>query len=466
MGRHSFIQVSKLTDIKGRIDYISNPKRQENLYGTYSTVTDGIFWDYLAGQNQEDFKRSGAKGNCIEARELIISLPEVYQSFDRELLLKAFVEKFKLEYGVDAIAALHHNKAMTNYHIHLIFSERKPIEKTEVKRASRNMFYDENGRHVRTKKEILNEDGEIRKGCYIVKKGEAYDIRYFQPKGKIFKSRDFTANVKKMYTDFINSVIEDESQRLSVFDHDGPYLATKKIGRNNPLEAEIKADNAIRQEWNHAVDEAVTAGVPEEKIQQVKAEMIQNPVRESIRKEGFRPDLLRKILKAAIQVLVSLIRKMPEIVTHEPKVDIEVFQEMQKVSEQLVQQNKRIAVARKRLERAQFRNDELSRPVNILKRKEKMAALKTLADAVFIYDEAIAEPDRIVRKAGYRNVAAFTKAYRKARELVIAQNKLQHEERDSLKESVLKKLSQLNSAAKSTPQKSFQNKTKNLGERE
>jgi hypothetical protein len=38
----------------------------------------------------------------------------------------------------------------------------------------RNMFYDENGRHVRTKKEILDENGNVRKGCKIVKKGEVF----------------------------------------------------------------------------------------------------------------------------------------------------------------------------------------------------------------------------------------------------------------------------------------------------
>lgn len=36
----------------------------------------------------------------------------------------------------------------------------QPIEKV----ATRNMFYDEKGNHVRTKKEILDEEGNIRKG--------------------------------------------------------------------------------------------------------------------------------------------------------------------------------------------------------------------------------------------------------------------------------------------------------------
>ena len=37
MARHSFIQMSKLSDVKGRISYISDPKRQEHLYATFST---------------------------------------------------------------------------------------------------------------------------------------------------------------------------------------------------------------------------------------------------------------------------------------------------------------------------------------------------------------------------------------------------------------------------------------------
>ena len=47
MTRHSFIQMSKLPNIKGRISYITSPARQENLYATYQT-TDNTFWSNLA----------------------------------------------------------------------------------------------------------------------------------------------------------------------------------------------------------------------------------------------------------------------------------------------------------------------------------------------------------------------------------------------------------------------------------
>ena len=48
MARNSFIQISKLGNLKGCIDYITNPKRQENLYAVYNT-TDDTFWHDLAG---------------------------------------------------------------------------------------------------------------------------------------------------------------------------------------------------------------------------------------------------------------------------------------------------------------------------------------------------------------------------------------------------------------------------------
>lgn len=379
------------------------------------------FWDYLAEQNREDFLESGTKGACIEARELIISLPESFQEYDREKLLEAFVMKFKLEYGTDAIAALHHNKDMTNYHIHLIFSERKPMEHTIVKRATRNMFYNEQGKHVRTKKEILDEKGEIRKGCRIVSKGDIYDARYFQPKDTVFKSRTFTADAKQVFTAFINELVTDEKEKLTVFDHKGPYLATKKIGKNNPREAEIKADNAVRQEWNQTVDEALTEGISEEKIQEVKAKEIQTPIRESIQAKGSHPELLAEILQKAVGILLSLIRNLPERRKKTLAFDADIFHKMQAVRKQLIQQNAAIRNARNRLERARANADRLSHPENIFRRKEKKAALKEMGEALLDYQTARAKPDQIVKEAGYKNVASFTKAFERACETITAE---------------------------------------------
>lgn len=171
MARHSFVQIQKLSDVAGRIDYISSHERQENLYATYQTTTSE-FWKTLAKESQQEFQKSGSKGNCIEARELIIALPEQYLEYDPQEVLERFTNDFKNRHKVECASALHHNKKMTNYHIHLIFSERQLLEYPEIKRASRNMFYNESGKRVRTKKEILDEAGTVKFGCYIVPKGD------------------------------------------------------------------------------------------------------------------------------------------------------------------------------------------------------------------------------------------------------------------------------------------------------
>ena len=158
IGRHSFIRQSKLSDVAGRIDYISNPKRQEYLYETYQTEgATPEFWKNLARENQLDFKASGSAGKCIEGREFIIALPESFVQYRAGDVVRLFTETFHKRYGMECSAALHHNKTKTNYHIHLVFSERKMLEQPEVKIATRNMFYDEQGKHRRTKKEILDE---------------------------------------------------------------------------------------------------------------------------------------------------------------------------------------------------------------------------------------------------------------------------------------------------------------------
>ena len=62
--------MSKLTNVRGRITYISSHAKQENLYAVYET-TERSYWTELARYNQQEFKKSNTPGKCIEARELI-----------------------------------------------------------------------------------------------------------------------------------------------------------------------------------------------------------------------------------------------------------------------------------------------------------------------------------------------------------------------------------------------------------
>lgn len=311
MPKHSFIQECKLHNVRGRIYYISSDKKQENLYAVYET-TDRKFWTELAKCNQTEFKKSGTKGTCIEAREFIIALPKSFVDYPPDGLLKYMTDKFKSRYGVDCIAALHHNKRKTNYHIHLIFAERNYLDNPIEKIADRNRYYDENGDYVRTKKEVLDENGKLRKKCKVIKKGEVYDRKIFTIKDERFKQKHFLDEVKVFYTDVINGLVKDEKEKLSVFKRGDVYLATKKIGKNNPKADKIVLNNKVIQDWNCTVDHALVSGMERKEILKVKQEQISIPIKESIHKYGNHPELLFMIIFRAIELLKELIKLLIE----------------------------------------------------------------------------------------------------------------------------------------------------------
>lgn len=99
----------------------------------------------------------------------MVALPESFINYDHDYLLKSMANKFKKRYGVECFVALYHNKRKTNLHIHMIFAERKRLEQSVEKIATRNMFYDKHGRHVRTKK-FLTEMEIFAKGVKSSKK--------------------------------------------------------------------------------------------------------------------------------------------------------------------------------------------------------------------------------------------------------------------------------------------------------
>nr|WP_294679762.1 hypothetical protein [uncultured Blautia sp.] len=92
----------------------------------------------------------------------------------------------------------------------------------------------------------MDENGNIRKKCKVIKKGEVYERNLFTKKNELFKADGFLDEVKHLYTDLINICAIKEEDKLHMFDRNGMYLATKKIGKNNPKAAEIEADNMER----------------------------------------------------------------------------------------------------------------------------------------------------------------------------------------------------------------------------
>ena len=288
--------------MKGRINYICSSDKQENLYATYNT-TFSNYWKVLAEYNQQEFQKNGTGGSCIEARELIIALPEEFTKHQPKEKLVMFVEYFKEKYGVECVGALHHNEKRTNYHIHLIFSERKLLEQPEEKVATRNRYYDEAGNLVRTKKEVTGADGKLREGCRVVKKGEAYERKIFAIKNTKFKSKSFLEEVKVGFTDLINSQVKEEKSKLTVYQKDSLYFPTKKIGKNNPRREALEAENKLRKQWNERVEVAIGINVPVATIKTFKEEELLYRVRESTRYYGNQPQRFPSVLQTAVELL-------------------------------------------------------------------------------------------------------------------------------------------------------------------
>ena len=421
MARHSFIQMSKLSNVKGRISYISDPKRQENLYATYSTREDMAFWSDLAKECQEEFKRFGTEGKCIEARELIIALPEEYTQYDPQMVLRSFTQEFKKRYDVECVSALHHNKTKRNYHIHLIFSERRLLPEPDIKIATRSVFYDELGKRVRTKKGITGEDGKIREGCTVIKKGEVYESHLFTQKDEIFKNKLFLDEVKQFYTALINRHIEDPEHRLKVFDPNSVYLPTKKIGKNNPKAAEIEADNAARRDWNRTADMALVSGIAEAKIIEIKNEHIYNEASRSVQKHGWLPGLFRGIIQKAKEILQVLIRETEIPPKPVLSVDMAEYRTMQKLMEKAQEEARAI----KHLKHTELPalEKQLAETIGLFKGKERKALQEKIDRMKQEIDRRMDRLPSILKEDGYPDVQAFKRTYDAATALVEQYNR-------------------------------------------
>ena len=228
-----YLSSRKLTNVKGRLKYISDEGRQENIIDYYDT-TDSEFWKILAKESQLRHKEVNARGKCCEARELIIGIP-----YELNVTAKQLCDIFKTKYNVECSCAIHQNnkKGIINKHCHLIFSERRKLNEPQVveeKRASRTYYYNEKG--VKCKKADA---------VKIVKKGDLIQkgtTRYFSDKDDFFKSQKFVYDCKELFlnnTFRLNWSLKNEKANKD--------LSQKHIGKNNPKAEYIKQNNALKR---------------------------------------------------------------------------------------------------------------------------------------------------------------------------------------------------------------------------
>ena len=284
-----------------------------------------------------------------------------------------------------------------------------------------NQLFDETGKRVRTKKEITGEDGQIRKGCTIIKKGEVYESHLFTVKDDRFKREPFLREVKEDYTNLINLHIENPEQHLKVFDKNSVYLPTKKIGKNNPKAEEIAADNATRQEWNRTADMALVSGIEEAKILEIKQTEIHDKVSQSIKSEGWLPNLFRRIVNKAKDILQNLIREYG--IPPKPTLDIDMTEFCTMRNLMIRVQDEARGIRNLQDNILPKLKTQLAETTGIFKGKERKALTEQIQQTKQEIDRRLDKLPDILREDGYPDVQAFMATYREAEAVVEQYNR-------------------------------------------
>lgn len=193
------------------------------------------------------------------------------------------------------------------------------------------------------------------------------------------------------------------------------YLATKKIEKNNPREAEIRVDNAARQEWNRTVDVALVEGVSEKEILKIKQEKITDKTLESIRTQGWLPEMFRQIIRGAKDFLQEVIFKFKLPPKPVPKIDLQEWKDMQKVMEKLQKQSQEMKRTQQEISSLK---KQLSETRGFFKGKERKSLENKIEQAEKSEKRMHMNMAQTAKQAGYADVQSFVKVYDKSAKLI------------------------------------------------
>lgn len=273
----SYVRRTNLPNVIGRINYISNPEKQEFLEDYYD-MANKDFWKELAKQSKDtkDYNKNkvdekGKPYKPIQAVEYIVRLsPEMYDKSTGQLKCSAedIAMHFYNHFGYICCVGVHHSKLKdendnyvlneqgnyrrnyNNLHCHLIICDRVKPDNRIKKYATRDIYFDSNGKRV-YKKSLADPSKTIKKGeCYK-------DLKFGS---KINEIRDNKAFNEKMH-EWSNILNNDNSQNHFFFrpnnvGYNKTFEAQRKVGRNRPSESvkyikrlnmDVKRLNAVKE---------------------------------------------------------------------------------------------------------------------------------------------------------------------------------------------------------------------------
>lgn len=226
-----YARETSLKNVVGRSDYISNPKRQEEIVLHKKNMKHT--WKEYA-----DFEKSNQKSKNanIQARETVVALPnelsndsEKLERFCDLLAKKMYGENRDYEYAV------HWNSSRTNLHVHFIYSEREVNLESKPKIYKRDLWADKVTGKV-CKKDNPNAILRAKKG--EVMKDKDGNVRYETDQ---FSSKDKKYNNKSWLKErnlLIKDVFRAFDYEIDIFDRE-TQIARKKLykgAKNDYLE--------------------------------------------------------------------------------------------------------------------------------------------------------------------------------------------------------------------------------------
>lgn len=183
----SFARVTKLSNIGGRADYITNEKKQEAILAK----SEAVDW-----KPYRDFERANQRTATAnnEGREMIIALPNEWAKLPpAELHARAnTIAQTAVGKATDLQWAVHWNHARSNLHIHVIFSERQ--REKDAGRWDRDIYLTADGKVARRRADrAKNPDGTDKPPVH--RKGE--EKGGFTAKDKTYTTKGWLADTKE-----------------------------------------------------------------------------------------------------------------------------------------------------------------------------------------------------------------------------------------------------------------------------
>lgn len=229
----NFVRMTKITNLGGRANYISNTEVQEEIVAVSAAVDWKPYRDY-----EQLNSHANQKNN--EGRELIIALPNEWGKLPTSELSDRIGKLADIAVGgFEYQWAAHWNKSRTNLHAHIIFSERKRT--SEEKRYDRDIYLTADGKVARRRADRAKDaDGNTLPPAH--RKGEVQKTVGFSAKDTKFKSKAWLQSCKQAVADAITRMggVIEQPDYLHQY-HEGKGSQAPKIRTKN---AKIKQINA------------------------------------------------------------------------------------------------------------------------------------------------------------------------------------------------------------------------------